>query len=481
MALIDKIPEIIKHIEANSKFLEYNEKVFNVLEGDLTTEAERVLRTQLISDRAYEASRQRLAPINVLARMTNKLTQIYSSTVERKASDEKYQPVVDFYTKEFDLNLKFQQANLFYNSTKAASLEPFEHEGSPYLRVVPAHQFIMYSDDQVFPNRPTEYIKFMGTIKKEINQGSINRSTKEVPLFFIYSEDEFLAIDKDGEVYFEYMAENQGVNPYGVIPSCYINKSDFLLVPKADEDLLRMTILIVLLFTDMNYACKYQAHSILYGIDVNIGNFEFNPDSFVDLKSEDGKTPKLDTIKPEVDIEQTINLIVTQLDAWFETKNIKAGAAGKITSQNFSSGISLLMKEMDTTLNLKDQIIAFTKFEDYFWEMMIPIHNYWVKNGIVTGLPILGDDFEVGVCFELPKPAEDEDKKLDRVLKGLGKVMTLEQGLKLLYPKLSDDQIEELEMELMTPETVLTEQSEMPVQGMIQSEQADQGTQNSEV
>lgn len=460
MALIDKVPEIIKHIEDNYKFLEFNHKIFNILEGDLTTEAERVLRTQLISDRAFEASRQRLAPINILVRMVDKLTKIYSATVERKTPNEKYQPVVEFYEKKFDLNLKFQQANRFYNSTKAASMEAFDYEGEPYLRVVPAQQFLMYSDNKVFPNKPTVYIKLMGTVKKENKQSPITKTYRDVPLYFLYSDDEFLAIDKDGDVHREYMTENRGVNSFGIIPATYINKSEFLLIPLSDEDLIRMTVLIVLLFTDMNYAIKYQAHSIIYGIDVNIINFDFNPDSFIELKSEEGKTPKIDTIKPEVDIEQTIHLIVTQLDAWFESKNIKAGSAGKLTADNLVSGVSMIIKEMDTSLNIKDQMIAFAKYESQFWKMMIPIHNYWAKNGIVTGLPLLADDFEVTVSYELPKPDEDEDKKLERVLKGLNKVMTLEQALKILYPKLNDKEIDELKLELMQPETITTEMND---------------------
>ena len=446
MSLVEQIPQILKHIKDNSEFIRYNEKIFNITEGDLASYAVEYLRETTVSKRALKESIQRLAPINILSRLLAKLTKIYSGEVIRTASSEKYQEVVDFYVKEFDLNQRFSQSNYFYNSTKVSAIEFFDYEQNPYLRVIPSHQFLMYSDNIIFPTMPTVYIKFMGEIYKDDKRRNTKR---KVSLYFVYSDDEFLAIDSDGEIRSEYVGETMGINSYGTLPVVYVNKSDYLLIPKMDEDLSRMTILFVMLLTDLNYAVKYQAHSILYGINLELNNLDLNPDAFVDLKSDNtGKDPKIGMIKPEVDIQAVLNLIIAELDAWFESRNIKSSAAGKLNAGNFQSGVAMMIRELDTMEALHDQMKAFQKVESDFWWKLRDVHNYWVKSGIVRGLPLLGDDFAVVVEYEVPRPQEDDDKKLDRVLKALNKVMTLDQALKALYPDLPIEEIEKIKIQL---------------------------------
>ena len=304
MMLKEKVPGVIQHIVNNHEFTAYNKTVFEILEGDLLSKAEVALRSQLLSDRAYTSAKQRLAPINIIKRITEKLTKIYSSGVERDASDERYQEVVDYYVEELGLNDKLYDANLFFNCVKAAAIEPYEHEGKPKIRVVPPHLFLMYSDDIVEPTNPTVYIKFMGSIKKLIDKTDKELGHKDADLYGLYTKDEFLVVDSDGDMVLEYMMDSDGVNPFSEIPATYANKSKFLLVPKPDQDLLSMQILIVLLLTDLAFGIKYQAHSIFYGINLNVENFEMNPDSFLELYStDDGSRPEIGSIKPEIDIE----------------------------------------------------------------------------------------------------------------------------------------------------------------------------------
>ena len=458
--LANKINLILEHIAENQEFINYNKTIFEILEGDLLSKAERALRSQLLSDRAFTSAKQRIAPINIIKRITEKLTKIYSNGVERKANDEKYQEIVDYYVEELGLNDKLYDANLFFNCTKAAAIEPYEHRGQPKLRVVPPHLFLMYSDDVVEPNSPTVYIKFMGIIKKLMGEEQGKAVYRDVDLFFLYSQDEFLAIDSDGDIAPDYMI-NDNINPFSEIPAIYANKSKFLLVPKPDQDLLSMQILIVLLLTDLAFGIKYQAHSIFYGINLNVENFEMNPDSFLELYStDDGSKPEIGSIKPEIDIESTLNYISTLLDMWLESRNIKAGNAGRLNADNAVSGISLMIKEMDTTLNIKDQMRSFKEVESEFWRKMIRIHNYWLSTGVVTGFPMLPDDFSVNTVFTETKPIEDSNAVMDRVLKGLNKVMTLEQALMELYPKKTPEEIENLVEELQSTNEIEVENEE---------------------
>ena len=55
----------------NRKFADHNERISNILEGDLLTEIENSLRQQL-STEAFERARHRIPPINVLKRIIKK-------------------------------------------------------------------------------------------------------------------------------------------------------------------------------------------------------------------------------------------------------------------------------------------------------------------------------------------------------------------------------------------------------------------------
>ena len=116
-----------------------------------------------------------------------------------------------------------------------------------------------------------------------------------------------------------------------------------------------------------------------------------------------------------------------------------------------------MIRELDTTLDVKRQMRKFEKGEVSFWKMMINAHNYWVELGIVQGLPMLPDDFEVTVEYTLPDPIIDEEKEANLVLKQLNKTMTLKQALERLYPQKGEDEIELLIEELNQVTQVMIE------------------------
>ena len=456
--LKNKIPLLLKYIQSNQHFLEYNKTLFEILEGDLFSKCDEALRSQTVSERAYEQARTRIPPINILKRLTEKLTQLYTGKVIRTAVSPQHQNVIEYYEQLFDLNEKFNQANLFYNSTKTGLLEPFIKDEKPQLRVLPSHRGLMYSDDETDETCPTVFIKFMGAYMKDGVGEDGESFGREVEYYFTYSAEEFLAFDSDGDILDEYMIDNNGVNPYQTLPVTYINKSDYLLVPISDKDLLSIQVLIVLLLNDLAFGIKYQAHSVLWTKNATVENLDLNPNSYINLQSTDGeRDPDIGTIKPEIDIDSTISFITTLLDLWLESKNLKSGSAGKLSADTLSSGIALMIRELDTTLDVKRQMRKFEKGESQFWKMMIHAHNYWVELGIVQGLPMLPDDFSVTIEYTLPDPIIDEEKEADLVLKQLNRTMTLRQALERLYPQKSEDEIELLIEELSQVTQVMIE------------------------
>jgi len=448
--LVQKIDKILAYIESKEKFLEFNETIFNILEGELLNYVNVALKKQLLSDNAYESAREGISPINIIKKFRDKLTKLYAANVVRKALvngklSKADQDIVDWYVDNLNLNKHFNNFNGFLNTTKTGFIEPYlTKENDPKLRTIPSHQFLVYSDDPVEPNRPTIFIKIMG--KRTFEK---NGKKKDLDVYFLYSADEFLAINSDGDILKEFTQQNKGVNVYGTLPGVYGNTSDYLLMPKPDTDLLQIGTLIPLMFTFGNDALKYMSYSILYGIDIDAENLERNPNVFWVFKSDPEKKPKIGQIKPEVDVSKIIENIMVQLDAWLETKGIKPSNAGNLRADNNLSGASLLIKEMDTTQALKDQIPLMAEAENNFWKMMAKVHNYWVSSGIVRGLGIMNENISVKVEYELPRAIESEDELLERSIKAKNNNLVTTRGAIAIWkPKLTDKELDQRIKEL---------------------------------
>lgn len=440
MRLMSKVPQILDFVKSKQSFITFNETIFNILEGDLIRYIAEALERQLSSKEAAKSAMDGISPINIIKKVTDKLTKLYSGNTARKAlvngePSESDQTVIDWYVKNLNVNKFMNNFNYFINSTKMSLIEPYINSAKkPRVRVIPSHQFLVWSDDPIEPNIPTVLIKFMG--KQTFGE-------KTLDVYFLYSDDEFVAVDEEGELIDQYMENNDGVNIYGVIPATYGNVSDYQLLPTSDTDLLQIGKLIPLMFTHSNDALKYMSYSIIYGIDVDSENLERNPNVFWVFKSDQERTPQIGQIKPEVDTSKVIENVMVQLDAWLETKGIKVSSAGRARTDNNISGISLMIKEMDTMQALKNQSVILEECENRFWKMMAKVHNNWVARGIVKELPLMNENVYVKVEYELPRPVESEDERLDRAIKAKQNFLTTtKDAIKIWHPNLTPEELE---------------------------------------
>lgn len=427
------IDDILEHIDNNRDFLLTNQELFDVLEGDLLSKIDRALRKQLLSDRAYAAARRRIPPINIIKRMVDKLSKIYASPVIRIAENTVDQEIMDFYINEMQVDTYFGDSTRFFNSMRNSLLEPYIEDELPRLRVVPSHHFLPYSDDITNPNKMTHLIKMMGNIDG-------------VESFFVYTANEFVAFNSDGIKLNKFMEENDGLNPFGIITQTYVNKSRHLLIPKADKDLLQMGILIPLILSDLNFAVEFMSHSIIYGIDIDADNLELNPNAFWDLKSDsEGKKPEIGQIKPEVDISEVLELVEMQMAKWLESRNIRPMGAGKLSSDNASSGVSLMIKEIDTTDDRKEQIKYYQEAEKVFWQKIKIIHNKWVDSGEVKEKRKFSEAFMPSIVFSKPIPIETQEQIILRQEKLLELNLTTKRiALREIYPDRREDEIDSM-------------------------------------
>lgn len=460
MALIDEIPKIIKFIDSEAARVREAKDKLNIYEGELLPYVERALRDEL-NPQAYERAKKRIAPINFLPKVVNKLSTLYSGTVTRELSNENEvdREIMDYYVNQLKLDESGLSSNQQLNLNKYTAWEIYiNRNNEPKLRILPAHQFLVYSNDMEDPTTPTVFIKILGSYNKhtgEFDESTGIEITRQVVVYKLYTDDEIIVVDSEMELRPEFMVENpEAINPYGVIPFIYIRKAKYNLLPLEDTSDIPMITLIPLLLTDLNYATQFMSHSIIYSIDAEIQNLSGNPDSIWMIKSDtqaDGETnakAELGTIKPEVDIDKVITLIQTQLALWLDSKDIKAQAVGNLEASNLASGISKMIDEGDTTQAVKLQIPIFKHAESELFRKLSYIHNVWVDQGLLVDTQVnrrLIEELDVTTSFEEPQVVTNEKDRIETIkTKEDAGYTSYKRAVQEANPDLDDEQIEEL-------------------------------------
>lgn len=454
--LQNEIKDVIEESKKYQNTFIHNQELFDIYEGDLLTYVLKDLKAAL-SPNSYLSIQSRVSPINILRRVVDKLSKIYSKPPIRNLSvnTDRDKAIFSMYDKYIQPNNAFGMANSLFNLFKNTLVEPYIYEGKPYVRVIPSDRFFVYSNNPVDPNCPTHILKYMGEMK-------VNGETTKI--IYAYTDDEFMICNEKGEPIQQLMNEinnPDGVNVYGKLPFVYINRSHHRIIPTIDTDTLKMSKLIPVLLSDLNFAVMMQSFSVIYGIDVDFENLEMSPNAFWSLKSDKAsdKNPQLGTLKPQVDITQVLDFISAQITLWMQTKNIKAGAIDTLTVQNASSGIAKAIDEIDTAEDRTEQTKYFKKAEEQFWNLIINyMHPVWVTAPDFEIKALFSPMQEVSVQFPEQKPIVDETAVIDNAIKKYqGGFISKELAVQEMYPEKSKEEIDDIIMEASNEQEVVVE------------------------
>jgi len=458
MPLQNNIESLLKYIEQNRGFTEYSEQIFQILEGNLITKLFKTIDEQL-SNKSAQIMKSRAIPLNVLKKIIDKLSKLYFEAPERTTENPVNQELIDYYTQEANVNIHMGNCNNSFNAYKNTSMEIVENADKRKIEVrsIPSHQFLVWSNNDFNPLEVTGYIKYMGTI----DDGQGRRRNK----FWAYTDEEFLSFDSDKNVVREDMQENAGVNPFGIIPFSYLTRSNYMLIPEVDTDTLRMATMIPLLLSETSFASMFLANPIIYGVDLDIENLNLSPSVFWDFKSSvDGREPKIGVIKPDLDMTQQIEYTKDLLSLWLETRNIRAGALGKMDADNAASGIALAIREMDTTQDRVNQEKHFKMFESDFWRRLAIIHNTLASAGRLEERRKFVDpeNMDVYVEYADQKPIIDDQTKIANVLTLMqAGLISRRMAIKRINEDFDDDDVEQLLNELDSEETIGSQMAEV--------------------
>lgn len=440
----DSMQQIIDCYNDRRNALHHDHALIDIFEGNLLCYVEEDLARQL-SPKAYEQCRHRIPPINVLTKIIDKMSTIYQPPpVRRVVKDTGTQEdgaLLEWYTERLKLQ-EMAQALELYNLCKAQLIQPYVHRGKPYLRAIPNDRFFVLGCDPVDKKRVTHLVTFDAQGDNGVR-------------FTAYTETEFLIFNEKKEVDTAAMtavANPTGINPYGVIPFVYRANARFKVAPTQDTDIIRMVKLVPLLLADLNYAVMYQAFSIIYGINVDEQTMDMNPSSFWRFKKDANVEgdPEIGMLKPQVDIAEVMSLVQTELALWLNTRGIRPGSVGKLEADQFASGISKLIDEMDTVEIRQKLVEVFTEIESDLWDMVMhKLHPVWVQHGLFEQKALFSAGAKVETVFskQLPMTSRGQivtDQK-NEVDAGF---TTRRRAIKTLNPSMSDDEIDDLMEEI---------------------------------
>jgi hypothetical protein len=468
--LLEMMPDLVQHIHAHKEFLQFNQRVFNILEGQLKREVEDSLRKEILSFAALNRCLQRIPSINVLKKVTDKLSKVYVESPIRMSDKKQDTELMENISKISKLDSVMMEANRLLNATHSCAIEPYVKDGEQKFRVLPNHLFLPYSDDPVDPMNMTVFIKLIGTTKlvdytttskDGTNIEEEKNNIRVVNVYQAFSDDEVIIFNEDGGLMQNKMIDydiEDGVNRLGTIPQIYLNSSKNMLVPYPNQAGLDMSVLIPKLLTDLNYSVQFLSHSILWTKNANLEDQELNPDVVLDLGEGGGAgdiagDPEIGTIDPKVEIEGQLQLIQFQFSGYLAALGIKTGNIGSMMPGREASGFAKAMDEGDATAARKEQSEHFRHIEKELWSKMYEIQNRWSNMGLVKESRQFSRDFidTFSIKFAEMKILKTDREKLEetKMWKDLD-LMTPRQAVKFLKPDLTDEQVDKWISELDT-------------------------------
>lgn len=451
------VPEIVQHVSIWKPNLEFNFRLYKLLEGQVRKEIEDSLQKELISKAAFNRAIQRIPSLNILKRTTDKLSKIYVEPARRKASKDTDMDILNVLNREINTDDVMDTANKLYNAMFSFALEPYIEDNEHRVRVLSPHQFLVYSDSKSNKTKHTVFIKFMGTrvkqIYKQVTKDGTRQDTEERPelvdIMALYSDDEFLIIDSTGDVRADIMNEmgiTSSKNPFGRIPFVYGKRTKMELIPYPNQPGFDFSILIPKLLTDLNYAAQFCSHSITWTKNVKMHNQELNPDAIIDLgDSEEGHEPEIGTVTPSVDVEQQLSLIEFQFAAHLDSLGIKANTNGSLSNGRDVSGIAKAIDEGDVSAEKKNQMAYFKQVERELFSLIADMQRVWTKRKGVKEKRVFSTEFadKYDVEFSEVKVSKSFKQNVEEVqmLRDL-KLITRRQSIKKLHPEWSEEEVD---------------------------------------
>lgn len=357
------------------------------------------------------------------------------------------QELVHEYEKFMSLNTRMKEANDYFKLYKCTLAEiALDDEGYPTLRNLPRHTYKVTSYSLVTPERPDCIGKII----------IFDKDRKKERIAW-WTDESHVITDGYGNVDEQMMLEMDNpdwINPYGILPFVYINSSTFSVDPIPNQDLLNLPPLIALILSDLAFAIKYLSWGTIYTVGAGDAELSFSPNSVIALDyGPDGQVPQINTVRPQIDIDQVLKLAEFLISMLLTTNNLSSSTLqGQLTSESAASGVSKALDSAESQEDKKDQQAYFRRAEKELWHkmafFMVP---YWRRNRLLASNinREFSKTFEINILFPEPQIIISERDMIElanmRVSSGWS---TKKRELRRMNPDLDDSEIELLVQEI---------------------------------
>ena len=125
------VAELLDYIKSKKEYLAYSYKLYDIFNKNLTPYVKERLSINFKSQTSREEAATRLAPINILPKLVNKLSKVYQHhDVE---INTKYKTTLEEYKTKFSFSYR-NDMNKFLNLFSCCALEPvFDEEALLYV------------------------------------------------------------------------------------------------------------------------------------------------------------------------------------------------------------------------------------------------------------------------------------------------------------------------------------------------------------
>lgn len=448
MLTIDKIESFSRIWLSDSSRREKNKVILEIFNKNLMPYIHRQLQHDGFHKNSIHEILSRCLPLNILRKTTKKLAKSYNEAplriISGGQSDKK---ILDNLLWETSLDRTMAIADKYLCLFDEYLLNPFYNSKKNIIdiRVIPSHMFTVVSTSKQTPNEPDVYITAYGK----------NNFDKE--LILIFDDDSFTICDTDGKIDTDEMSKIEqpaiGENIYGIAPYVYVNKIDSQIQPIPDESDIKISTLVPILFGDLNFSIKYQAFSSIWGKNIDMKNFILSPNSTIELKKKnpmDETEPEIGTIKPEIDMGEVLNTILSEIGIWLSTKGLRPTTVST-QGENFSSGFSKMIDEADTYEERLENMGIHREAEKQLFDLLL---HYM--------LPVISEDIDynnkgsvsnfnvyVTTVFKPIEPLKSKKEIIEEQILLLEKGLTsTKAAMKRVNPELTDEQIDVLLLEI---------------------------------
>jgi hypothetical protein len=434
MKLINSKPYKDARLEDRARWL--------ILNGSLRQIVQEAIQKEFKKPETVQELIERLIPINIMQKIVSKLANVYNEAPLRNPVDrnEDDNELMEDLESIMRLNQRQKEANRYFKTFKRNLQELYlDEDKHPQIRNLPRHTYEVFSHSGVSPDR-------IDTVFKIINDDTDPKKQ----IWVVWTDTEHVVVNGEGTIITEWMIDMgnpDGVNPFGVLPFIYISESTTSVNPVPDDDLLRMSIVIPLLLSDLAFAIKYLSWSVVYTIGAK-GDIPYSPNSIIHLEfGPNGERPIIDTVKPDVNINDVLGFVEFLIAMLLTTKNLSTSAIkGKLDAANAASGIAKALDSAESQEDKKDQQSFFFYAEKELWDKLAHIMMpYWRENEDLAVEGQFSESFDLSILFREPKVIISERDQIEiSKLKLEAGLTTLKRELQVLNPEFTDEEIEQL-------------------------------------